>query len=215
MDDERRAAWAKAYQARPEVIARAALRQQSPERKAWQKAYNLRPEVQARNKARQATPEGKARARARHLTPEFKAYQAAYGKARAQTPEWKAYQKALQASPEFKARPATKRNAKLRRHRRRAQKARVEVVVHLKVTWCWLCGDALDPTAQYPDLMATEGGHEPPFARLPEEGLKWQVLRPEHKGCNAAKGTYTDQELGLPDPLAGLFVSTADLARRL
>jgi len=80
--------------------------------------------------------------------------------------------------------------------RRRAQKAGAMQVIQIAGTDCALCHKPLTGS-RFPDLMATTIGHEPPLSRLAELGYPPVYERPEHWGCNRAKGTRTDQELQL------------------
>jgi hypothetical protein len=107
LTDEERKAKKKAYNARPEVKAKAKERreriQQTPEYKAkrreQQNKYNSTPEAKAKKKAYADRPEVKAKSKQRNSTPEAKAKKKAYNN----RPEYKAKAKAWRQRPEYLA----------------------------------------------------------------------------------------------------------------
>lgn len=61
---------------------------------------------------------------------------------------------------------------------------------------CAICGEDLVLSHPYPDPQSVTEGHEPPIAWMSQhpEYAGPLVLRPEHWGCNAAKGDRPDWE---------------------
>ena len=97
--DEERKAKKKAYESRPEIIAKEKARKQTLEYKAKNKEYRSRPEVRAKMKAHKQTPEYKAKQKEYNFRPE----NIVKRKIRIQTLEYKAQKKEYRLRPEVRA----------------------------------------------------------------------------------------------------------------
>jgi hypothetical protein len=64
-------------------------------------------------------------------------------------------------------------------------------------THCHACGLLIDPARRFPDPGSESVGHEPPIAwtKTHPEYAGSLILRPEHWGCNHAKGARPDWEM--------------------
>jgi hypothetical protein len=92
------------------------------------------------------------------------------------------------------------------RERKRLRRASAYPRMEPWPTDCQVCGKPIDADLVYPDRLAETPGHEPPIAWLDRhpEYPGTCVIRPEHWGCNQAKGDRPDWELPFNpgDPVA-------------
>ena len=54
---------------------------------------------------------------------------------------------------------------------------------------CWLCGDHIDKTLEWPDPKSFSVDHVEPLSLRPELAEVYSNARAAHLGCNSSRGT--------------------------